>query len=143
MEKNELLQNIESVCSPDCKVEILSTCRGSESKLVVVKYPETAISTNIYDDTAFVKSIEDFHYNNVLPQLISAKKCRTIYCCGNRFILYSSYSDVLMGFVLYYRARHGISYNFEGKRGHRKYVGACTDIESLINYLTTVKNVKL
>ena len=141
MEKYELLKAVKAVCPQQCKVETLPTCRGSKTELAVVKYPPEAVSGNIYKDTAFVGEIEELH-NKVLALQIPTKAYRIIYCSGNRFVLYTSCTDVLTGFVCYYRARHGISYKFEGKRGRRKYVGVCSDIESLINYLTTVKNVK-
>lgn len=138
--EQKILESVRKACPCECDVETLPTKQNFE--LVIVKYPEKAKSPTIYEDIAFVDGIRELHCKKILPLLVPVKSYRTIYRRGNQFVFYTSCPDVFLRFVWANGGKYGVSYKFDNTHKRHKYVGFCTDINALITYLATVKNVK-
>ena len=160
MEKEEifaLIDRVSGVCPPECIVEIVPTRQSEEICLVIVQFPAThlvsdvGVSSDIEQRTAgFRKILEKypmlktaylweaqkihkFHYEIILPCLNDDEHFRVVYCCDNKFALYTHhlgcfderFSNKIVNVV---------GTNDNDSR-HYKYFGTCWDTDWLIGYL--------
>ena len=158
MKKEEiwaLIERVQQICPLECQVEIVPTSQSSEIWLVIIQFPakhialEADASSDIEQHTAGLRKILEkcpalktaylweaqkihkFHYETILPLLNDAEHFRAVYCCNNKFALYTHHPGS------FDERFSNKTVNVIGTTdGHNyKYFGACWDTDWLIGYL--------
>ena len=128
MEQKEIekLQTaIKSVCPQEYEMEIKQTKRA-RVHLVVIKEPPRAI--DVSDWCIFFTF--PLHASRVSRLLDKPGDLRTLYCCGDMFVLFSPLDGVFRNFT------GVIRYNVYGTEFNQHYVGECEDISKLVEFIT-------
>lgn len=149
-----LIERIRQVCPPECQVEIVPTHQKNEIWLVIVQFPTTYIALDadtpsdieqrtdgfkkVLENYPMLKTaylweeqkIHKFHYETIMP-LLNDDNFRVVYCCDNKFALYTHHPGCLQDFF----SNKTVNYIGTNDNRHYKYSGTCWNTDRLIGYL--------
>ena len=151
----ELIERVEEICPPKCKVEIVPTDQKDDICLVIIHLPaisiipetctsdtEKLISANLkkfFEKRPALKrlylwekqELHNLHYEKILPTLKNSEHFRVIYCCGNQFVFYARTSGC---FTVYVNMTDYLGLKIEDMEDYL-YIGTYKNIDVLIGYL--------
>ena len=133
--EQKLLNDIRSLCPETCSVKSLPTRRRGNPELVVVTYPADTITPNYDVDDWAIEQIHHLHHDKIRPLGLPVG-FRMMYCCKDRFVLYSPFACFFNDF------EYPLGYEVYGDGDYQKYVGSCSDINKVIAYLTTKEKIR-
>ena len=116
---------IKNVCPNNYNVEIKQTKRAAVS-LIIIKEPSQTIDLHDWS----ISFIYPLHWNKISHLFEKPGDVRTLYCCGNQFVLFSPANGVFRNFT------EMIEYDVYGGENHQHYVGRCKDINKLVAFIT-------
>lgn len=150
-----LIERIQAVCPPKCKVETVPTKQPNDVHLIIIQRPATDFDEVTETSDAQVEEYKSFfernlvlrkvyfwelqkirrwHYETILPLLgDAATHFKVLYCCGNKFVAYERFT------LFDYAENYAGVFDYLGVKDQRGYrwMGVCRNIDMLIGVLMT------